>query len=282
MEPRNILLPLDGSKDSEAALAVVGALARSGEDVVHLLYVVDVAQVARQSTSWISKLLDVDALADFDHPDEYTRRLEARGAEIMDEAERRLGRSGVRVTRTVEHGPPASFILGHGRDADVIALGRRGEGRHGPADGLGRNSKSVLRSFPAPILLAGPDGLDRIERPLFAYDGASPDHSALAPALDLARALHVPLTILHLASDRSAHDRAHVGRHLADRPAEIRWVDVESDARPRHQVILEAAGKWGHDLVILDAGALAVAPGAGESPVEIVAREMRAPVLILD
>ncbi len=282
MEARNILLALDGSKDSGAAVAVVAALAATGEHRVHLLYVVDVAQVARQSTSWIRKLTDVDAWADFDHPDEHTRRLEARGAELMDRAERRLATAGVRVTRTVEHGPPASFILGHGRDADLIALGRRGEGNEAPAGELGRNTRAVLRDFPSPILMAGPEAPDRIERPLFAYDGASPDHSALAPSLDLARGLRVPLTILHLASERSARDRIHVDHHLAESPAEIRWVDAAPGVGPRQEAIIQAAEKWRHDLVIIDAGALGATAGQGESPVELVARRAAAPVLIFD
>jgi nucleotide-binding universal stress UspA family protein len=283
MTPCNILAPVDGSKDSDAAVAAAGRLAQAMGGTVHLLYVVNIGRVAKEAARRIPGLLDLDAVADFDYPDEITRRLEAQGEEAMDQAERRLAELGVAVTRTIHHGPPASHIVHQGRDADLIALGRRGAGNRGRPEELGPTARQVLREFPAPLLLAGPDAASEIKNPLLAYDGLAASHAALPTALDFCGALGVTLTILHLPCEPPGPDRAHVRRHLADHPVPVRWVEGErSPAGAQHEQILRAAAEWKHDLVILGAWGYGFEKTAGDdAPVEIVARRATAPVLIL-
>ncbi len=130
-----ILVPIDGSDQSDAALDHAVDLARHHGSEVHLLYVAD---TNRDSLSMQGGRI-VDAL-------------EREGDRIVSEAVDRV-EAGIDVVDTVETGDPVETILDYAGSvgADLVVMGthgRRGLDRYL----LGSTTERVIRASPIPVL----------------------------------------------------------------------------------------------------------------------------------
>lgn len=130
-----ILVPIDGSDQSDAALDHAVDLARHHGSEVHLLYVAD---TNRDSLSMQGGRI-VDAL-------------EREGDRIVSEAVERV-EAGIDVVDTVETGDPVETILDYAGSvgADLVVMGthgRRGLDRYL----LGSTTERVIRASPIPVL----------------------------------------------------------------------------------------------------------------------------------
>jgi nucleotide-binding universal stress UspA family protein len=130
-----IVIATDGSESVRRAVDVALDLADRFDAAVHVLYVVDVGEVASSPDRLRDEMRD--ALAD-------------RGEQALSEVREAAGRE---VTTAVVEGRPASVIGDYARDhdADVVAMGTRG--RHGENRFLiGSVAERVVRTCPVPVL----------------------------------------------------------------------------------------------------------------------------------
>lgn len=146
-EFRNILVPLDGSAESETAVPWALELGRLTGARYTFLRIVQMPFLMEGLTS--AELLRMDS-DELDHrrgdAERYLRRL----------AER-VGKDGEVRTTTLLHERPADAILGHARDcdADLIAMATRGLGGWKRMV-LGSVADKVLRGAEQPVLLYHP------------------------------------------------------------------------------------------------------------------------------
>jgi len=281
MKTGHVLTALDGSPESRAALDGAIFFARLGGGVVHLLHVVDAGRLIGGTLARIPTFFELGTIDEIG--DKLAAAFKSEGREILDEGDKRVREAGLPVDRFLEVGRPAGWILSHGRDADLLALGRRGKGE-APRGELGHVVEKVLRRLPAPILVTGTSFPERIEKPVLAYDGRAASHGALDPALDLAHLLGVPLTILKVPGYHPKDRWDHVRRHVEEHRAEVRWVELEGvdEEGPHDGAILEAVQGHGHDLLILGSwGYRAEECSVGVSPVERMVARSDLPVLVL-
>ncbi|HEX6535280.1 MAG TPA: universal stress protein [Gemmatimonadaceae bacterium] len=210
-----ILVPVDGSPESERAIPVALALARERQGSVRVVHVfVPVAGIGGSAGSGTADA-DEDGIG-----------LELQG-QLRDEARAYLRSLTDRLAKAGEHGVACDFIDGRGvrspfgEAASVTgAILRHAEkwsathivmtthGRGGPsrawlgsvADGIARESRIPLilvraGDVPAPIA----DGFTRILVPL---DGSAPAREAIAPALALRSRAGARLTLLRVVPPR--------------------------------------------------------------------------------
>jgi hypothetical protein len=160
-------------------------------------------------------------------------------------------------------------------------LGRTGTGGKSRGSVLDPVLARVLVDTIVPMAVVSAPFTGRIERPLLAYDGRAGSHAALSPALELAHAAGLPLTILHLPGYAPKDSLAHVRKHLEGHPASFRWVDAEGSGGAVEQV-LGALAAWKHDLLIIGpSGYAEEGSGSAEPAVEALLRRSPAPVLVL-
>jgi nucleotide-binding universal stress UspA family protein len=138
----DILVPVDGSAPSDAALAEALSLAETFGATVHALYVVDEQAVAVGSMEPSGR--NAAALMD---------AFEAEGERVTADAAARAGEAGVSVETTVGYGSPhreiLDYVSGHGVDLVVMGThGRRGLERAI----LGSVTERVLRLSDVPVL----------------------------------------------------------------------------------------------------------------------------------
>lgn len=280
MDFRHILVALDGSADADAALTAAVAFGKPVESIFHLLFVVDLGEVAGGALAKLPDLTRLDALLDF--PDKVSEALESRGAEVQAAARERVTEAGLTANLIKEFGGPLEWVLCHGRDADLIALGRRGAGGVQPPD-LGRITTHLLGNLPAPLLVGGGATPVEIRRPLLAYDGRSASHAALNPVLGWAAAAGVALTVLHLPGHGSREKAAHVQDHAREHGVELVWKEADP-ARAGEDpagLITQEVRQGGFDLLVLGAWGYREddRPGPG-SPVFSAVQQAEAPTLV--
>jgi nucleotide-binding universal stress UspA family protein len=134
-----ILVPLDGSPASEAALSEVERIALGGASV-HLLHVVPMLPLSVNATS-------ATVMAGHDHALAYLGGLRERLPEVR----------GLDLIRT---GDPADAILQAALEFDINLIAMGAQVRTGVANwSLGSVAERVVRGAPLPVLLRRPDSL---------------------------------------------------------------------------------------------------------------------------
>jgi nucleotide-binding universal stress UspA family protein len=136
--PRRILVPMDGSRAAELALASAIDLAREVGAGLHLLHVVETASLG----------FDVRSVVASDD-------LDARAESILSEAVAAADEAGVEPTvRSIAYGRPyreiRSYVAEH--DVDLVAIGSHGETDFSRSV-LGGVTTKIVRSSSTPVLL---------------------------------------------------------------------------------------------------------------------------------
>ena len=150
---KRILIPLDGSITAEAALSLIGDLARGAGATVKLLHVAAIPDNQYGNDGYLIA-----------YADQEIARLEAEYLDYLATVEVQL--TNVPVERAVRFGDPVHEILREAEqwDADLIAVtttGRSGVGRMI----LGSVAEQVFRKAAVPVVLYHGDGRATRPRP---------------------------------------------------------------------------------------------------------------------
>jgi nucleotide-binding universal stress UspA family protein len=186
---KRILVPLDGSKTAESALPYARGLAEKLDAEVELLEVIDVAEIP-------AEVSDQTAFAD-NLRDHVNRRLNQYLAPIAESF------SPMRAKCRVEQGSPATVIIGTAAADKETLIIMASHGRSGLQRWLlGSVAEKVLRGTANPLLLvraaepAPSAGQATFGSIVVALDGSELGEMALAPALELSRALKIALVLV--------------------------------------------------------------------------------------
>lgn len=180
--PPAIVLAVDRDDDPDAPIgASAVALARQAGSPLQIVTVADTGAGRSRADR---------VLAD---------RVARASADGVDADHAVLASSAGSVSRAVaEHGHRAGWLL---------ALATRARSAVGEAV-LGSVSEAVLRTADVPVLLAGPEArpIDRVERVVVAVDGSDTSEQALAPAVDLAGRLGLPVRLVTVLGEAPLPD----------------------------------------------------------------------------
>ena len=144
-----------------------------------------------------------------------------------------------RLSFAHEEGRPFAALLERGRQARLLALGRR-------ADRLGHTAELLLRRHAGRLLLV-PDGTPTVRRVVVGYAGKALGARALALAAELAGSLGVGLAVVTVEADARRREaiQAEARERLSSRGADAELIGADGDVVPS---ILEAAES---DLLVL-------------------------------
>lgn len=134
-----ILIPTDGTPNSECAVENGLGLAAKHDAEVYALYVVETS-------------------SSMGHYDLAVERREAEGEEAVEAVERRGAEYGVPVTKAFRYGDPREEILDYAddHDVDLIMMGTRGRSGFGRLVSAGSVAERVVRKADVPVMVAGP------------------------------------------------------------------------------------------------------------------------------
>ena len=231
-----ILVPLDGSKTSESVLPYVRTLAARWQVPVELLHAIDPEALAGPLPAGLMEppgsperedsYLSDDAQA--------AHALAASGQYLQSVADGFVGGS-TGVTCTATPGKPADVIVAASETTPKTLVAMSTHGRTGIGRWvMGSITDKVLRALNVPLLLVrGSEGWPShvramIDRVLVPLDGSESSEAAMAPAVEMASSLEVPLVLVRVVTPVML-DYAPSGESVAA-PEEVLFV-IEQEAK---------------------------------------------------
>ena len=145
----------------------------------------------------------------------------------------------------------ANEICDQARTADLVVIGHRGVNEQFSTGLLGSTAESVTRKSPRPVFVC-PMQFQGIQRPLLAYDGSQRASAAMHAAAEVASALALPLTVLHVARDETTDGKVldEARRYLQSYDLTVNYETVSGYP---HQRIVDIIRERGYDLLFVGA-----------------------------
>jgi nucleotide-binding universal stress UspA family protein len=201
---KNVLVPLDGSEHSKAALDYGLWLAEKFDGALFGQHVIDTVSVEGTFFHDISGSLGFEPYLDFSS--RMREALEERGKLILEEFSRRCRERNLRHESFLDMGIVPNEICDRSKMADLVVLGHRGINEEFSAGLLGRTAETVTRKSPRPVLVSN-KRFKEISRPLLAYDGSQRASAAMESAAEFCTQLRLPLTVLYVPKDEKMGEK---------------------------------------------------------------------------
>lgn len=135
MAVETLLVPVDGSEQSEKALEVALNMAREFDsDVINVLYVVDTSLYGEPALSAVEVVTD---------------NVQTVGEQLVEDIRDRATALGIELETDVHHGRPKEEIVSgaEANDADLVVIGQTGDDAWGPI------CKHVVKNCPCNVLV---------------------------------------------------------------------------------------------------------------------------------
>jgi nucleotide-binding universal stress UspA family protein len=246
---KNILVPLDGSEHSKAALDYAIWITRKFDGTLFGQHIIDTISIEGTFFHDISGSLGFEPYLDFST--KMREILEERGRTILEDFAARCEKSGIRYTTLLDMGLIANEICERSKTADLVIIGHRGVNEEFSTGLLGTTAESITRKCPRPVFVSTRQ-FKPIEKPLLAYDGSQRASSAMESAAEFCSVLHLPLTVVTIARDDTVGQanlqqaRAYLGSYSIDTKYELGRGYPE-------QKIVEYLVNRDHDLLFIGA-----------------------------
>lgn len=275
MNIRRILVALDASPHSLAALDAAAGIASNLEAELLGLFVEDVN---------LLRVADLPFAREFGVPSAARRKLDRTGMErslrlVAREARQAMelaaGRVSVRWTFRVARGPVVPELIAAADEVDLLALGKTG-GILGERSRLGSTALGLLEGAPGMVLLLGRGAVLRPPVAVLVRDDSALSRRAVETATAISRTLGDGLLVLIATADAAS------GQVLDE--VVTGWLGDRSEAARRFRVI---GGTWA-DLVRLiraeGVGAVVMPPapaGAESEGFRLLVEAVECPVLLV-
>lgn len=246
---KNILIPLDGSEHSRAALDYAIWITKKFEGTLFGQHIIDTISIEGTFFHDISGSLGFEPYLDFSS--KMREILEERGKAILDDFVARCEKDGIRYTTVLDMGLIANEICDRAKVSDLVVIGHRGVNEEFSTGLLGTTAETITRKCPRPVFVSTKQ-FKAIDRPLLAYDGSQRASSAMESAAEFCTVLHLPLTVLAIAKEESlAQTNLQQARsYLSSYAIEVKY---ESARGYPEQKIVEYLVSLNHDLLFIGA-----------------------------
>jgi nucleotide-binding universal stress UspA family protein len=276
---KSILATLDGSEHAATAAQYALWLAERLQATVVGMHVIDVVSIEGSGAFLhdVSGSLGFEPYLDFSS--KMRDALQERGRIIVEQFLATCNERGIRADTHLATGIVANEICEQARTADLVVVGHRGVNERFSTGLLGGTTESVTRKCPKPVLVS-PIEFRPVRRPLLAYDGSQRAAAAMHEAAELAAALGLPLTVLHVGKDDTAAERVidEARRYLATHRVDAEFVNLPGYA---NETILATMSAGDHDLLVIGAyGHSRIIEMVLGSTTEYVLRNATAPVFL--
>lgn len=246
---KNLLVPLDGSEHSRAALQYALWLAEKFDGTLFGQYVIDAVSIEGTFFHDISGSLGFEPYLDFS-----TRMrevLEERGKGILAEFSARCQERGIRCRTFLDMGIIANEICERAKVADLVVLGHRGVNEEFSTGLLGSTAESVTRKCPRPVFVSTKK-FQELRRPLLAYDGSQRASVAMESAAEFCARLKLPLALLYVAKEEKGAPRVleEAQSYLGAYDLEVRYELARGYPEQR---IIEYLSNFGYDVLFIGA-----------------------------
>ena len=201
---KNILVPLDGSDHSNAALDYALWMTEKFNGALFGQHVIDTVSIEGTFFHDISGSLGFEPYLDFST--KMREVLEDRGKAILKEFTQRCKQKGIRHETFLDMGIIPNEICDRSKVADLVILGHRGINEEFSTGLLGNTAESVTRKCPRPVFVSTKK-FKVLDHPLLAYDGSQRASSAMESAAEFCAQLRLPLTVLYVQKEEKMGEK---------------------------------------------------------------------------
>jgi len=246
---KNILVPLDGSEHSKAALDYAIWITEKFNGTLFGQHIIDTISIEGTFFHDISGSLGFEPYLDFSS--KMREILEERGRFVLDDFAARCEKRGVRYTTFLDMGLIANEICERAKVADLVVLGHRGVNEEFSTGLLGTTAETITRKCPRPVFVSTRQ-FKPVESPLLAYDGSQRASSAMESAAEFCTVLHLPLTVLTVSREESViHANLQRAKgYLSSYPIDVTYNTAGGYSE---QKIVEQLVGRNHDLLFIGA-----------------------------
>lgn len=246
---KNILVPLDGSEHSRAALDYAIWITKKFEGTLFGQHIIDTISIEGTFFHDISGSLGFEPYLDFSS--KMREILEERGKAILDDFVARCEKDGIRYTTVLDMGLIANEICDRAKVSDLVVIGHRGVNEEFSTGLLGTTAETITRKCPRPVFVSTKQ-FKTIEKPLLAYDGSQRASSAMESAAEFCTVLRLPLTVLAIAKEdaQSQTSLQQARSYLSSYAIDVKY---ESARGYPEQKIVEYLVTLNHDLLFIGA-----------------------------
>ena len=246
---KNVLVPLDGSEHSKAALDYAVWITQKFDGMLFGQHIIDTISLEGTFFHDISGSLGFEPYLDFSS--KMREILDDRGKIILDDFSARCENQGVRHATFLDMGLIANEICERAKVADLVVIGHRGVNEEFSTGLLGTTTETITRKCPRPIFVSTKQ-FAPIEKPLLAYDGSQRASSAMESAAEICATLHLPLTVLTIAKEESLarNNLQQAKAYLSSYAIDATYESVHGHPE---QKIVEQLVNRNHDLLFIGA-----------------------------
>jgi len=274
---KNILIPLDGSEHSAAALDYAIWMTKKFDGALFGQHIIDTISIEGTFFHDISGSLGFEPYLDFST--KMREVLEERGKVILDDFAQRCGKEQIRHQTFLDMGLIANEICERSKIADLVVIGHRGVNEEFSTGLLGTTAESITRKCPRPVFVSTKN-FKPVENPLLAYDGSQRASSAMESAAEFCKLLNLPLTVLTIAKEEKMAEsvQQQAKSYLGSYGIETRF---QVDRGYPEQKIIDYLSKFGYDLLFIGAyGNRRIIEMVLGSTTEYVLRKSTCPVFL--
>jgi len=203
LQIRRILVALDSSRHSLAAMEAAAELAAHTEAELLGLFVEDINLLRLARLPFVSQVSSTSMAEESVDSTRMGRELRAQAEQARRALEAVAGRARVPWSFRVARGEVATEVLAAAEEADLLTLGKRGLALNGRR--LGSTACAALTNVRRSVLLSQ-HGFPLLQTLLVVYDGSEGSRQALDVALRLARAGGRRLIALRVSEAATADD----------------------------------------------------------------------------
>jgi nucleotide-binding universal stress UspA family protein len=246
---KNVLIPLDGSEHSAAALDYGIWMTEKFGGTLFGQHVIDTISIEGTFFHDISGSLGFEPYLDFST--KMREVLEERGKGILEDFAQRCRDKGIKYQIFLDMGLIANEICERSKVADLVIIGHRGINEEFSTGLLGTTAESITRKCPRPVFVSTKK-FKVIERPLLAYDGSQRASAAMESAAEFCTVFRLPLTVLTVAKEEQSAGSIlqQAKSYLSSYALETRY---EIDRGYPEQRIVDYLTKFDYDLLFIGA-----------------------------
>ncbi len=246
---KNILIPLDGSEHSKAALDYAIWLARGFDGMLIGQHVIDTVSLEGTFFHDVSGSLGFEPYLDLST--KMREVFDERGKLILENFRETCAARNIRARTFLDTGLIANEICERAKVADLVVIGHRGVNEGFTAGMLGSTAETIIRKCPRPIFVST-ERFTAVANPLLAYDGSQRASSAMESAAEFCTLLKLPLTVLTIGREEAPvqailqQAKAYLGSYAID-------VKYETARGFPEQKIIEQLVNLKYDLLFIGA-----------------------------
>jgi nucleotide-binding universal stress UspA family protein len=246
---RQMLVGIDGSDYSEAAMQYGLHLAQTFAATLHGLHVVDIVQV--ESPFLYDLAGAIGAAPQLHLTGHMQQALELRGQHLLHQVHQVCEASHVPCVTHLSTGVVPTEIVRYAQGMDLVILGRGGLHTRLSKALLGSAVEAVVRQGATPTLVTTYNYYE-VRKPLLATDGSPSAVAALHFAAQFVQALGLPLRVVHCAPSQAAGQAClHAAEtHLAAYPIDCEVALCRGNA---HEDLVHYILEQGCDLLFMGA-----------------------------